>query len=296
MDLHGILVIDKPRGMTSHDVVGKVRRLLKQRKVGHAGTLDPAAEGVLVVAVGRATKLISLLSSSNKRYAAHIVLGVASETGDIEGPAVESTVARKPTIEEIESVLARFVGPIEQVPPAFSAVKVNGQPLYRRARQGEQVQVPPRTVTINSLNLIDYDYCDLFIDVECSAGTYVRTLARDIGGVLGLPAYLHYLLRTRSGRFDLSQAWTMDELEDRLTPSSFSSFASHPAVADTKGIAAVLRDDDVTAWYDGRPVPAHIDARASRTVHAFRGDGTWLGVGSGATARDSYQPRIVVHD
>ena len=296
MELHGILVIDKPRGLTSHDVVARVRRLLKTRKVGHAGTLDPAAEGVLVLAVGRATKLLSDLSAHTKRYAAHVVLGVGAVSGDVEGPAIlEEPSSDRPSSAAVSATLKGFTGDIEQVPPAHAAIKVDGQPLYRRARRGETVEVPSRNVHVSLLTLIDYQFPNLCLDVECSAGTYVRSLARDIGNALGTSAYLHYLLRTRSGNFDLADAWSLDELQRGLCPESFAFYARHPSTLRRDQIALALSPDATNAWYDGRPVAASERTEFVR-AHAFQMDGSWLGTGITPDERDVWQPNLVVHD
>lgn len=297
MDLHGFLIIDKPRGVSSHDVVSRIRRLLRTRKVGHAGTLDPAAEGVLIVAVGRATRLISRLSSSNKLYGAHIVLGVDSLTGDIEGPTTPRLEASStPSSEQLKEALGRLTGDIEQVPPSHAAIKVAGQPLYARARRGESVSAPPRRVTIYSLEILEYRFPDLFITVECSAGTYIRSLARDAGAGLGTGGYLHYLLRIRSGEFDLAQAWSIEEIERQLSPASFASMALHPVIATNADRALLLDSDAAGAWYDGRPVAASLHESPSEPVQTFLEDGTWAGAGDYDFNRHVYQPRIVVHE
>jgi len=295
MDIHGILVVYKPRGVTSHDVVARVRRLLKTRKVGHAGTLDPAAEGVLVLAVGRATKLLAEMSGHSKRYAAHIVLGVGSESGDIEGPAIvpfERITA--PDVEGVSASIARFIGEIEQVPPAYSAIKVEGQPLYRKARRGEAIDVPRRMIRISHINLLEYRYPNLYLDIECSAGTYVRSLARDIGDALGTGGYLHFLLRTQVGQFSLDDAWSLDELDAGLAPVTFSHFALHPAISRHRQHALLLSPDASNAWYDGRPIPGSGSSEVDR-ADAFDIDGSWLGIGVHEGARDPWQPKMVVH-
>ncbi|MGA7672731.1 MAG: tRNA pseudouridine(55) synthase TruB [Nitrolancea sp.] len=295
-DIHGLLIVDKPRGVTSHDVVARIRRLLKTRRVGHAGTLDPAAEGVLVIAVGRATKLLTYLADSPKRYLAHVVLGVESISGDIEGPAAIVAQMSLPSRDDVDRVVARFRGEQSQIPPAHSAVKVHGQPLYRLARQGVDVDVPSRTITIHSLSVIEFGFPDLLLDIECSAGTYIRSLARDIGGELAIGGYLHYLLRASSGSFELSDAWPMEQLEQELSPGTFASFAQHPAVIPIDSRALLLDSDGVRSWYDGRPVAANIADRNRATAHAFRPDGSWLGAGQFVPTESVYQPRIVVHD
>ncbi len=296
-DVHGLLIVDKPRGITSHDVVARLRRVLKTRKVGHAGTLDPAAEGVLVIAVGRATKLLSHLSDSRKRYAAHVVLGIESISGDVEGPAL-SPIHRDspPALDEVKDVVRSFVGQQTQVPPAHSAVKVKGERLYKQARRGVDVDVPARTVTIGSLSIAEYVYPDLVLDIECSAGTYIRSLARDIGLSLCTGAYLHYLLRVRSGTFEISEAWSLNQLQQELSPATFATFALHPARVPADARSLLLESDGTRAWYDGRPVVARKPTVASATAHAFRPDGSWLGAGEFNPIDASYQPRIVVHE
>lgn len=296
MNLHGLLVVDKPRGLSSHDVVARVRRLVRTRRAGHAGTLDPAAEGVLVIAVGRATKLLTSLTSSHKEYAAHIVLGAGSHSGDIEGPVLlDGPSIEAPSRHEIERALARFLGEIEQIPPAHSAIKVGGEPLYRSARRGKSTEVPSRRVQISSLEIISYQFPDLFIMIECGAGTYVRALARDIGDVLGTQAYLHYLLRTRTGSFSLDQAWPLDLLERELRPESFNLFALNPSLVLPVGAALALDSLGVKAWYDGRSVPARRPGGVASTAHAFDADGAWLGTGQYEPDHAAYQPRLVVH-
>ena len=292
MDLHGILVVDKPRGLTSHDVVARVRRLLRTRKIGHAGTLDPAAEGLLVLGVGRATKLLGSLMSHPKRYAAHIVLGAGSESGDIEGSLVlpESSYQTS-SKDDIRAALERFIGEIEQQPPAYAAIKIGGQPLYRSARRGEPIDVPSRRVTVSSLELLDYREPNLFLNINCSAGTYIRSLARDIGASLGTSAYLHALLRVESGGLSLREAWTMEDLEEGLQSETFERFALHPLSADDQTAALTLGPNSVNAWYDGRPVAATGRFEFER-AHAFRTDGTWLGFG--VRDRDDWQPKVVL--
>jgi tRNA pseudouridine55 synthase len=292
MDLHGVILVDKPRGMTSHDVVARVRRLLQTRKVGHAGTLDPAAEGLLILGIGRGTKLLGALMNHEKRYAAHIVLGVGSESGDIEGPLADPTKRIAPPREEtIRTALTQFTGEIEQLPPAHAALKVDGQPLYRYARRGKAVEVPTRRVSITRLDLLGYQFPNVYLDIHCSAGTYIRSLARDLGEVLETAAYLHALVRTKSGRFDLNYAWSMAELEEELSPGSFEQFALHPSPAEQAIVALALGPTEVNPWYDGRPVAATGRTTLER-AHAFRSDGSWLGVA--AREREHWQPKIVV--
>jgi len=220
--IDGLLVIDKPAGLTSHDVVQRVRRWAKQRRVGHLGTLDPLATGVLPIALGEATKLSQLLTLGEKGYHGTIRLGVETATYDGEGEVTASSDGPWPDRETVDKALERFRGEIMQTPPPYSAVKRGGEAAYRLARRGEAVELEPRPVTFHRLDLISYDPPDLEIEVACSAGTYLRSLAHDLGGELGTFGHLSRLVRTRSGPFTLEQAVPLDDLdeldESRLIP------------------------------------------------------------------------------
>jgi tRNA pseudouridine55 synthase len=214
MNLHGVLVVAKPVGPTSHDVVGLVRRLAATKRVGHGGTLDPFAAGVLPVFLGKATKLVEYHLGDRKRYRATVCFGASSTTDDLEGALTPAT-GPPPSRTIVEAALAGFLGPIEQRPPAYSAIKVAGRRAYAMARAGEAVELAPRSVTIHSLELVDWDEATdrepiAIVDVECSAGTYVRSLARDLGAAVGSPAYLGALTRTASGPFELTNAIDLD--------------------------------------------------------------------------------------
>lgn len=220
----GIAVVDKPQGITSHGAVARMRRICGTRKVGHGGTLDPMATGVLIVAVGKGTKLLTYVSGLDKSYAATIRLGRSTVTDDAEG---EITATRDPSgvaDEAIRAALERMVGEIDQVPSAVSAVKIDGQRAYKRVRDGETVELEPRRVTIASIETgpirrtTDADglpVIDLDIDVSCSSGTYIRAIARDLGAALEVGGHLTALRRTRIGRFGLDEAATLDELAER---------------------------------------------------------------------------------
>lgn len=215
----GIVVVDKPPGMTSHDVVGRCRRIFATRRVGHAGTLDPMATGVLVIGVERATKILGLLTAAAKSYTATIRLGQATSTDDAEGELVRSASARHLTNEAIESAVGGLRGDIEQVPSTVSAIKVDGKRAYRLAREGRTVELKARPVRIDRFAVCDIrpgpDVVDLDVEVDCSSGTYIRALARDVGAALGVGGHLTALRRTRIGRFGLAQAYPLDELAER---------------------------------------------------------------------------------
>lgn len=211
--LDGIFNIDKPQGLTSHDVVARVRRISGQRKVGHAGTLDPMATGVLPVVLGKATRLVEYLAGADKAYRAVITLGATSDTYDREGAITPTLGATMPSREQVEVVLDRFRGEIEQMPPMHSAIKVGGKKLYELARVGIEVERQPRRVTITRLDMEAYNPPALQLFVECSKGTYIRSLAYDIGTALGTGAYLDSLIRTRHGPFSIEAAIPLDSLE-----------------------------------------------------------------------------------
>jgi len=212
--LSGIVNVDKPVGMTSHDVVDAVRRMAGQRKVGHAGTLDPLASGVLLVCLGQATRVVEYLMAGRKSYRSTILLGQTTTTYDVEGEVVASGGRTDISQAEIEAALAGFLGPIEQVPPVYSALKQQGQPLYKLARQGKEVEPLPRAVQIHGLELLEWVSPTLTVQVTCSPGTYVRSLAHDLGQRLGSGACLAGLVRLRSGRFSLEEAVSLDRLEE----------------------------------------------------------------------------------
>ncbi|MCD8077003.1 MAG: tRNA pseudouridine(55) synthase TruB [Lachnospiraceae bacterium] len=210
--MDGILIINKEKGFTSHDVVAKLRGILRQKKIGHTGTLDPNAEGGLPVCLGKATKVCDLLTDTDKCYETVMRLGIETDTQDLTG----TVLARKPveaTEEEIRAAAESFVGPYAQVPPMYSALKVNGQKLYDLARAGREVERAPRPVKIYSLQILACDLPRVRLRVECSKGTYIRTLCHDIGQKLGCGAAVEELIRTRVGRFDLAQARTLGEIE-----------------------------------------------------------------------------------
>lgn len=214
----GIVVVDKPAGMTSHDVVGRCRRVFGTRKVGHAGTLDPMATGVLVVGVERATKILGLLTATDKAYSATIRLGQTTSTEDAEGEVLQTVPADGVTDAEIERAVAALRGEIDQMPSAVSAIKVGGQRAYKLAREGQAVELASRRVRIDRFDIVAVRHRDVLVDVEveveCSSGTYIRALARDVGAALGVGGHLTALRRTRVGGFGLDEARTLDELAD----------------------------------------------------------------------------------
>jgi tRNA pseudouridine55 synthase len=255
----GVVVVDKPGGCTSHDVVARLRRLARTRKVGHAGTLDPMATGVLVVGVNRATRLLGHLSVTDKGYDATIRLGESTLTDDAEGEVLARADASGVTDDGLADAVVALTGRIEQVPSAVSAVKVEGSRSYARVRRGESVQLEARPVEVSVFEVLDTRregaVVDVDVHVECSTGTYVRALARDLGAALGVGGHLTRLRRTRVGGFDLAQACTLEELERelRVVPltevarQSFPTFAATAQQADRVRHGGALAGTDLAA-------------------------------------------------
>jgi len=244
--MDGVLIIDKPAGMTSHDVVARVRKITGHRRVGHTGTLDPFATGVLVVLVGGATRLAQFLSGAEKEYEAVIRLGYATDTGDIAGVRIEKESLAKAQStqsfgkEEVEAALASLRGEIEQTPPMYSAKKVGGRKLYELARRGEEIEREPVRVNINEFETLWHDGVltpngdgnhDLRVRVVCSAGTYIRTLAEDFGKKLGVGAHVAELRRTRAGEFKIAAALTLDRLSEAARSGSLDQVLISPDAA-----------------------------------------------------------------
>jgi tRNA pseudouridine55 synthase len=267
------VIVDKPSGWTSHDVVGRVRRLAETRKVGHAGTLDPMATGVLVIGVGRATRLLGHLQLADKEYVATVRLGQSTITDDAEGDVVISTPAGHLDAEAITAAMAPLTGSIEQVPSSVSAIKVEGQRSYARVRAGEDVDLPARPVTVEAFELGEVrpsdDVVDADVRVVCSSGTYVRALARDLGEALGVGGHLTMLRRTRVGSFDLASAHTLDELEADFVVTDLNRAArsSFPTLDLDDAQAGDVRF--------GRPL-AGLALGSDRPVALFDPDGHFL--------------------
>ena len=305
----GFLNVLKPPGMSSHDIVGFVRHLFGVKKVGHAGTLDPGAAGVLPVAVGRATRLIEYLEHADKSYRAELTLGFATDSGDTSGTLLERRETfDMPARDRIEGALAHFRGEITQVPPAHSAIKVGGRRAYELAREGKAVAIPERRVTIHALSLVrcDAERKRLLLDVTCSRGTYIRTLCIDLGRTLGLPAVMSFLLRTRVGAFRLEDAWTLEELSAAgahallapetmlaglprydLPPGRAQAFANGLPTHDFH-LAEVPDGSDRTDGKDGK------DGKDAPSDVRVYGDGIFLGIGRVNRAEANITPEKVL--
>ncbi len=291
----GLVVVDKPAGMTSHDVVSRMRRIIGTRKVGHAGTLDPMATGVLLIGIERATRLLGHLALTEKDYDATIRLGSTTVTDDAEGDVLSAADAGAVTDADIEAAIAPLRGPIEQRPSSVSAVKVDGVRSYTRVRAGEEVELATRSVTVSRFDVLGVrrsrvdglGVVDVDVTVVCSSGTYIRALARDLGAALGVGGHLTALRRTRVGPFGLEVARTLEGLA--VEPSVL-------ALADVVATAFPRIDvDDATAvivLHGGRiPVPESVLLDAGATVGVFGPDGTVLSL---AEPRDGLLAHLVV--
>ena len=254
--ISGVLVVDKPVGMTSHDVVEAIRRGTGIRRAGHTGTLDPRASGVLVILVGPAVRLSEYVSASDKRYQAIIRLGSSTDTFDADGKFVRSDQPVNVTEEQFETILKQFEGEIEQTPPPYSAVKVGGRRAYDMARQGEEVELAPRKIQVHHLEVLEWAPPEVVVDVHCSSGTYVRSLANDMGNALGTGAYLVGLRRTKSGRFSLRDATPLRKLQESFTAGNWYQFLIPAAEALADWPAIELNPDDVEEVRHGHRVKA----------------------------------------
>lgn len=279
----GLVIVDKPGGITSHGVVSRVRRLAGTRKVGHAGTLDPMATGVLVLGINRATRLLGHLMLTEKRYDATIRLGESRHTDDAEGEVTATASASHLGEEQVRTTALGFVGDLLQVPTAVSAIKVDGKRAHQLVREGEQVDLKARPVTVHELDVSEVrrvgDFVDLDVSVRCSSGTYIRAIARDLGGALGVGGHLTVLRRTAVGEFDLSVARSLQQLEEEFT------FLPIAEAARRSFASLDLSEQEAAAVRVGRKVAVDI----ADTTALFAPDGEFLALyepaGSGSGAR-----------
>jgi tRNA pseudouridine55 synthase len=269
--ISGVLVIDKPVGLTSHDIVQAVRKGTGIRRAGHTGTLDPRASGVLVVLIGPAVRLSEYVSASDKRYQAIIRLGSSTDTFDAEGEITQTASPDEISEEMFENALGKFIGEIEQVPPPYSAVKVKGRKAYEMARQGEEVDLEPRIIQVHSLELLEWAPPEAVIDVYCSSGTYVRSLANDLGKELGCGAHLIGLRRTKSGRFTLRDSVPLNKLRDAFDNGSWYQYLIPAAEALSDWPSVELDSDQVDAVRHGHRIPA--DAELGKMVRGISEQG-----------------------
>ena len=288
----GILNVDKPQGWTSHDVVAKIRNLTRQKQVGHAGTLDPMATGVLVVLLGQATRLSQFVSGHRKEYRAVIRLGVETDTHDSEGKILSTKEVPPFTREEIEEVLSRFTGEIEQVPPMYSAIKKKGVPLYRMARKGIEIEREPRKVTIYELELEEINLPVVTLRVTCSAGTYIRSLARDMGKELGCGAILSSLVRLASGPFKLADAIPMDKIENAASSGNLPDLILPMDVGVQELPMVIFSRTESEKLLHGQMIPASGGIQAP-VARAYDEEGKFLALVSFDREKNAWRPKKV---
>jgi tRNA pseudouridine55 synthase len=284
------MVVDKPEGPTSHGVVSIVRRGTGVRKVGHAGTLDPRASGVLVLCLGPATRLSEYLSSSNKLYEAEVRFGESTDTYDAEGATTSST-GEAPTEDQVEAALEGFRGEIQQVPPAYSAIKLRGKKAYELAREGKPVELDPRSVTVYELTKLQYEPPELTIRVECSAGTYLRSLAHDLGETLATGAHLSALRRLRAGPFGLEEAVTLDDLERAMGRGEWQDLVRPASEALPDLPIVTVEEPELEKIRNGLRIPA--SEGAAGMARALAPDGELVAILVFAEDGREWQPRKV---
>lgn len=253
--MHGILNVDKPEGITSMDVVRRVKRASAQKRVGHGGTLDPIAMGVIPICIGQATRMMEYLIEGTKEYRGEVALGEATDTYDAVGEVTSRSDASQITLEEVRHALESFAGEIDQVPPMFSALKRQGKRLYDLARAGIEVDRSPRKVKVTSIRIVDWAPPSVTLEVKCGRGFYMRSLAHDLGNALGCGGHLKALTRTRSGPFELSDALSLDDVDRVFGDGSWNEFLHSPDVAVRSLRAVVVGERIENMLKNGRPVP-----------------------------------------
>jgi tRNA pseudouridine55 synthase len=299
MDSIGFLNLNKSADWTSHDCVAKVRRLLKTKKVGHGGTLDPAATGVLPIAVGKATRLLQFLPEP-KAYRAKIRLGMITTTDDLEGEAIETKSGSNVKLEDIQSLLPLFIGKIQQIPPAFSAIRQDGKRLYELARAGKEVNVPVRTVEVSNISILNFsagEFPELEVAIACGGGTYIRAIARDLGEKLGVGGTLANLIRTESCGMRLEESITLEELQNQLEAETFSLIPPDRVLEHLKIVTLI--DTDAKRWCQGQRIkmtPEQIQKyqNTDNCFRVLREDGLFLGIGEILHSESSLISKIVL--
>lgn len=288
----GVLVVDKPVGMTSHDVVQFIRNGTRINRAGHTGTLDPRASGVLVVLVGPAVRLSEFVSATDKRYQAVLKFGQTTSTFDSEG----EITSRRPvdiSYEELEEALAGFVGEVEQIPPVYSALKVMGKRAYEFARQGKEIEMEPRLITVHNLELLDWDPPEAVIDIQCSSGTYVRSLASDLGEVLESGATLVGLRRTKNGQFGLRDAVSLRRLEEAFQNGDWYKYLIPAAEALSDWHTIFLDVPQIDEVTHGHRIPAEPDLEPGMMARAVSEDGELIALVEYDAETREWQPRKV---
>lgn len=288
---NGLLLIDKPSGPTSHDVVAAVRRGTREKRAGHTGTLDPLATGLLVVCLGAATRLSEYLLEKDKHYRARVRFGAATDTYDADG-TVTATSAHRPEPAEVEAALAHFRGPVLQRPPAYSAIKRDGQRAYDLARRGEAVSLEPRPVVIHALTLSAWAPPDCDLDVHCSTGTYIRSLAHDLGQALGCGAHLAGLRRTAAGPFQVDAAVTLDDFRADCAAGVWTRWLRPMDAAVPEWAAVYLSEREARRVQHGNGIP--LTAPAAGLARAYNPDGEFVAVLRADPGHGEWRPEKVL--
>ncbi|MFC4077877.1 tRNA pseudouridine(55) synthase TruB [Salinithrix halophila] len=296
--LHGVIPVRKAPGMTSHDVVSRLRRLAGQKRVGHTGTLDPDVEGVLPVCLGQATRIAEYIQQMPKRYLGTLVLGVSTDTQDASGQLIAQVAKVECSPEEVDAAFARFTGEIEQVPPMYSAVKVGGRRLYDLAREGKEVERKPRRAIIHSLVRTGFEegpHPRVNFDVRCSKGTYIRTLCADIGDSLGVPAHMSHLTRVESGPFTLEDSVSLEELEAIAARGNWEDVMAAPGDTLVHFPALLLPDEDYDALMNGGSVEweeAFSLLPGGRLLRVYTEDGRFCGLYRQVDERTAHPEKV----
>lgn len=294
MTIDGILNLDKPRGKTSFGVVALVRRLSGERRVGHAGTLDPEATGVLPVLLGQGTRLIEFLAEATKVYKAEIELGIATDTYDATGKVTERNDVSSLTREQVAAALSSFSGFVDQTPPMYSAIKHKGVPLYRWARAGVELPRKARRVEFSRLEIIDWNLTLITLEVECSKGTYIRSLAHDLGQKLGCGAHLRNLVRLKSGPFHISDAVSISRLEDAFRQGYWAELIYPMDVAVVHLPKMTVDEDGEKAVTNGRPLAQVTEGEVSASLYrAYSRDGRFIALLRYDVERGHWKPEKV---
>ena len=290
--MDGIFNINKPTAMTSHDVVAIIRKHLKQKRVGHAGTLDPLASGVLPICVGQATRVAEYLSDSGKAYQADINFGTATDTYDAEGTITATASTADLTLNMIQETLEQFRGPQMQNPPLYSAIKIQGQPAYKRARAGEVIVLEPRPIVIHLLEILEWIPPRLTLAIECSKGTYIRSLAHDLGMQLGCCAYLEALVRTRSGPFTLSDSITLEQFADAVETNSIQHY-SFPLDKALEQYPAMKLDVETAERIKHGNIFNNPVANNSGLARVYDTNGAFIAIAEWNEEQQAWQPKKV---
>ena len=275
-DLHGVLVVNKPAGITSHDVIYRLRKITGMQRIGHTGTLDPFATGVLLIAIGKATRLVEYAHGFSKQYVAEATLGATSTTDDLTGEITRAKEYEPPSKEKIEEVLSSFIGTIDQIPPMYSAIKVRGTKLYKYARSGTTIERAARRVTITNIELIDYTFPFITLSITCESGTYIRSLIRDIGDILLNKAYVSKLHRTSIGPFSDKKSVELEGLTIKEIMASLRPLDVLVSLLPSETISTQENIDIV----QGKPILRATNHSLNTPFRLYSGRGEFIGIGT----------------